>query len=105
MSNEQEVKLNPSKKEQIVMDTAWVSAVISNVYFPFILSVKKNSYTTFSFISELTLLFLQDCRKHKYIVGKNPINDREGIINWVKDYLREHEDFKDIGPQNKPEKP
>jgi hypothetical protein len=85
-----------SKKEQELHNVALIAAVISNTYFHFIVANRKNSYTTYEFIAEMAMAFSGYCKAHKYVMGKDPVLDREGIINWCKDALAQHPDFKDV---------
>lgn len=95
MSNEEKTK-KLSKREQHIWNTAIVSAVISNTFFGFIVANRKNSFLAYNFIAEMTEMFMLDCHKNKYVLGVNQPNDREAVINWCKDALAEHPDFKDV---------
>lgn len=93
MIQEQVKTKKPSKRDRQLNNAALISAVISNTFFQFILNNRKNSYLTYEFIAEMAIAFLGHCQINKYIIGKNPALDREGIINWCKDVLKEHPDF------------
>lgn len=84
-----------SKNEQRLHNAAIVAAVITNTFFSFILVNRKNSFSTYDFIAEMATSFLGHCDNHKYVLGKDTLNDRDGIINWCRDVLAEHPDFKD----------
>lgn len=96
MHIEQEKTKKLSKKEQELHNLALTAAVITQTYFAFIVANRKNSYLTYDFIAEMAVAFTGHCKAHKYIMGKDPALDREGIINWTRDCLSEHPDFKDI---------
>jgi hypothetical protein len=95
MSTEQAKTKKLSKGERKLSNAALVAAVISNTFFQFILENRKNSYTTYEFIAEMAVSFLGHCERHKYVIGKDPAQDREGIVNWCRDVLNQHPDFKD----------
>jgi hypothetical protein len=105
MSIEQAKTKARYKKEQQQHNLALVAAVISNTYFPFIVANRKNTYTTYDFIAEMAVAFTGHCKAHNYVLGKDPALDREGIVNWAKDCLTQHPDFKDTeepkGDKNK----
>lgn len=96
MSIEQEKPKTLTKKDQELHSLALTAAVITQTYFAFIVSNRKNSYLTYDFIAEMAVAFIGHCKAHKYVMGNDPFMDREGIINWTKDCLNEHPDFKDI---------
>lgn len=97
--SEQEKTKKLSKSEQHIQNTAITSAVISSTFFPFIVANRKNSFLAYDFIAEMTEMFMLHCKKNKYTLGENRVNDRESLIDWCRDALMEHPDFKDVKPE------
>lgn len=83
------------KKQKEFNDIAFVSAVISYTFFRFIADNRKNIFKAYEFIGEMTEMFLKHCADNNYVLGENLLNDKDGIVNWCKDCLREHPSFKD----------
>lgn len=78
------------KNEGMVRDIAFTSAVISQVFFPFILAKEKDFVNTYNRVTSLALEFYRTHRDTDFYEDNNRFSPAATIEKWVAEQLKKY---------------